>query len=213
VSIIPALIRCAKQPRCRVLTWWMILHAGFYAVTLPARYHRNRYMQVLVPVLLAAAVAGVANYVRNNGLRRPVAAAILTWQCVILSMGARLTIRDIDSITRLHLTAANWLKRHATASAVVAADDVGVLGYITDLEVIDLRGLVTPAYNSYAGDPRLRLDAAWMDGADYLLIFDRFYPDPSGTGGWLKVATWEVDESANLAAARLSLYERREAGS
>src|SRR5206468_4317515 len=37
-----------------------------------------------------------------------------------------------------------WLGRHASRDASVATPDIGAIGYFSELEVIDLGGLITP---------------------------------------------------------------------
>ncbi len=74
------------------------------------------------------------------------------------------------------VASAEWISDNTEIDAIVAAHDIGALGYFGDREVLDLAGLVD-------GDviPILRDEMAlaeWLDArqADYLMTFPGWYP-------------------------------------
>lgn len=50
----------------------------------------------------------------------------------------------VDTRYFVYREVAEWLNQHARAGASLAASEIGVVGYYTDLKIIDLHGLVTP---------------------------------------------------------------------
>jgi hypothetical protein len=71
---------------------------------------------------------------------------------------------------------AHWISRNTEPSALIAAHDIGALGYFGKRRILDLAGLVSPEVIPFIRDED-RL-AEWMDaeGADYLMTFPSWYP-------------------------------------
>ncbi len=63
-----------------------------------------------------------------------------------------------------------WLERNSPSDAVVAAPDIGAIGYYSDRRVLDLGGLVTPEIN----EMRQRIDVERIIEEGLYL---RFEPD------------------------------------
>jgi hypothetical protein len=78
--------------------------------------------------------------------RRTVVAALLAAPFVILSIGEISGFRYYTAVRaegydRAHLALARWLDEHYDASATVALMDVGIVGYYSNLRVLDITGL------------------------------------------------------------------------
>jgi hypothetical protein len=58
----------------------------------------------------------------------------------------------VDARYVIYWEAAEWLKRHAEDGQTLATPEIGVLGYYTDMRIIDLYGLVTPSLTPWAGE-------------------------------------------------------------
>jgi cytochrome c-type biogenesis protein CcmE len=72
---------------------------------------------------------------------------------------------------------ARWVSKNTEVDALVAAHDIGALGYFGDRRLLDLAGLVSPQVIPFIRDePRL---GAWLtdQGAKYLVTFPGWYPD------------------------------------
>jgi hypothetical protein len=94
--------------------------------------------RLLVPVLpLYALLAGVG----VARARTRWAVALLGLACVLpgLDLGTRIPDLRAGDLTRARtLALASWLKTHAHSAALV---DIGLIGYASDIDVIDLAGL------------------------------------------------------------------------
>jgi len=91
-------------------------------------------------------------------------------------LGANSYARDVAVIESEMVVTAKWVAQNLPADAIIAAHDIGALGYYDNHELIDLAGLVSPEVIPFIRDePRL---AAFLDakGADYLISFPAFYP-------------------------------------
>jgi hypothetical protein len=100
--------------------------------------------------------------------------AMLTLGFIVL--GARSYAQDVAVIESEMVVTAKWVSENLPAEAVIAAHDIGALGYFDTHELIDLAGLVSPEVIPFIrNEARI---AAFLDekGADYLIAFPEFYP-------------------------------------
>ena len=58
--------------------------------------------------------------------------------------GILLSAESTANINDQHLAVASWVNEHTTVKDIIAAHDVGALGYKTQRQVIDLTGLMSP---------------------------------------------------------------------
>jgi hypothetical protein len=77
----------------------------------------------------------------------------------------------IDSRYAQYREVAEWLNSHADERDTVAASEIGILGYYTDLRIIDLLGLVTPELTPWLsyGSTETAKKAIELYAPDYLL--------------------------------------------
>ncbi len=125
----------------------------------------RRILRLAAAVALAGVVVGQALTVRGVASRLPEE----KWS------GAR------DAIYR---QVAAWLATHAPPGASVAMCEVGAIAYYSDVRVIDLWGLVTPAVVEHVkrGDKEWAIDAY---RPDYVVVHYRAKGTPPGPSEWL----------------------------
>jgi hypothetical protein len=162
---------------------WALAHLGAYAFRLPATYQHGRYAMPAIPVMLALGAEGMAGWcARRHGdlLRRilarawPISLGLVAGSFWVL--GANAYAQDVAIIETEMVTAARWVARNTAVDALVAAHDIGALGYFGERGLLDLAGLVSPDVIGILRDEQAlaaRLDAA---GADYLVSFPGWYP-------------------------------------
>ena len=91
-------------------------------------------------------------------------------------LGARSYAQDVAVIESEMVVSAKWVAANLPPEVLIAAHDIGALGYFDHHELIDLAGLVSPDVIPFIRDePQL---AKYLDqrGADYLIAFPEFYP-------------------------------------
>ncbi len=162
---------------------WAAAFVAAYVIRLPATYQYGRYVMPVIPVLVAVGVPGLAGLLRLNAagfwprvLSRTWAAALAALWLAFWGQGAAVYQRDVRVIETEMVAAARWVRANTPAEAVIAAHDIGALGYFGERRLLDLAGLVSPEVIPFIRD-EARL-AAWLteSGADYLMTFPGWYP-------------------------------------
>jgi len=78
-----------------------------------------------------------------------------------------------------------WIRGHTPNDAIIAVNDIGAIAYISDRNVIDLCGLVTPEIINYFkryGDNKTGAYYYVLDRRpDYLAVFPRWFPNFTDT--------------------------------
>lgn len=163
---------------------WAAGFLGLYALRLPVTYQHGRYA---IPALPALLVVGAIGVLRRAQPRAPgalprvvsrawLAAAPLT-AAAFLALGAGAYARDVAIIETEMVAAARWIAVHTEDGALIAAHDIGALGYFGGRRIVDLAGLVSPEVVPFLRDEQAL--AAYLDarGADYLMTFPGWYPE------------------------------------
>ena len=141
----------ARSPATRFLPWiWMAAVPVLYIVRgVPVL---SRYLVPLLPLLAWLAWSLLDRAVANARPRAALAtglalAAIALAQNLVTY--TRIVRPQVDSFTAgMHASLepwGRWFADHTRADAVIAAPDIGALGYFSQRRVVDLAGLVTPA--------------------------------------------------------------------
>ncbi len=170
-----------RWARLAPAVWWLAFLAA-YAVRLPVTYQHGRYAMPAIPVLvilgsevmLAAAIRATGKWARL--LSRAWIAAALATTIAFLLPGARAYGQDVAIIETEMVATARWIESNTEPGDLIAAHDIGAVGYYSDRTLIDLAGLITPEVTAFVRD-EARL-AAYLQarGADYLMIFPGWYP-------------------------------------
>jgi hypothetical protein len=71
---------------------------------------------------------------------------------------------------------AKWVATNLPPDALVAAHDIGALGYFDYHDLIDLAGLVSPDVISFIRNEPQLANYLNQRGANYLIAFPDFYP-------------------------------------
>lgn len=168
---------------------WGACYLAIYAWRLPVTYQHGRYVMPVIPVLMVMGLEGVFMWVQpgtRRFWRRVISRAwlagigLLTAGFVVL--GARAYRQDVAIIESEMVETARWIRVSTPPSAVIAAHDIGAIGYFADRDLVDLAGLVSPEVIPFMRDePAL---ARYLDRreADYLVTFPDWYPDLSQRG-------------------------------
>jgi hypothetical protein len=162
---------------------WVCGHLGAYAWRLPKVYQHGRYAMPVVPVLLVLGMEGMLDWIElraDQPVRRLLSRA---WLLSVLAatagfwyLGAQSYGQDVAIIESEMVACSRWISENTEADAIVAAHDIGALGYFGDREVLDLAGLVDADVIPIIRDETAL--AEWLDArhADYLMTFPGWYP-------------------------------------
>jgi len=83
--------------------------------------------------------------------------------------------QDVAIIETEMVAAAKWVDQHTPADTLMAAHDIGALGYFAQRDLVDLAGLVSPEVIPFIRD-EAQIEA-YLDerGAAYLMTFPDWY--------------------------------------
>ncbi len=130
---------------------WAGGHVALYAWRLPVTYQHGRYLLTAVPIWTLYGLAGWVWLLSRSGknrvhfLMQKVAqftfAALLLF---FLLLGAQSYAQDVAFIEGEMVAAAHWLADNTPPDALIAAHDIGAIGYFAERPLLDLAGLITP---------------------------------------------------------------------
>lgn len=184
-GVIALLIRSLKMRKWRPLLplFWVLLHLGVYALQLPVTYQHGRYAIPTIPIMIFIGCQGFLGWIEpntSNEKKRFLSRAWLLSSLAILFgfwfIGAKAYSQDVAIIETEMVSASCWIAENTEETALVAAHDIGALGYYGQRSILDLAGLISPEVI-----PMIRDEAALSSfindqGADYLMTFPNWYP-------------------------------------
>jgi hypothetical protein len=158
---------------------WAAGHVFLYAWRLPVTYQHGRYLWAALPVwilfglagwqwLLAHSRAGGPSLLRRLWRR----VALLSFSALLLIfmfLGAQAYARDVAFIEGEMVEAAHWLQLHTPPDALIAAHDIGAIGYFTERPLLDLAGLISPEVVPLLADEAALAVYVQQSGARYLV--------------------------------------------
>jgi ABC-type Zn2+ transport system substrate-binding protein/surface adhesin len=74
------------------------------------------------------------------------------------------------------VVSAKWVAENVPSGDIIAAHDIGALGYFDNHELIDLAGLVSPEVIPFIRDEEKLATYLDEEGVSYLIAFPEFYP-------------------------------------
>jgi hypothetical protein len=184
-AVVLIAVRAVQQHSARLIAvlLWCVSYFVLYIVRLPA-YQHGRY---LIPAMPAFFLLGLIEYLELRqgviaGTYRQVLAKAYAWGLGMLALGffvlgARAYGQDVALIESEMVNTARWVAGNIPKSAVIAAHDIGALGYYDHHPLVDLAGLVSPEVLPFMRD-QTRL-AAFLDerNVQYLVAFPSLYPE------------------------------------
>ena len=190
---------------------WCLGFLALYALRLPVTYQHGRYVIPAMPVYFILGLAGLLEFVREDQPH---------WRWFVVTFwklatgltllafcgyGAYRYAQDVAIIESEMVTTAKWVSANIPPEALVAAHDIGALGYFGDHNLVDLAGLVSPEVIPFIRDEQ-RI-AAYLDerGVQYLVTFPDWYP--SLTSGLTPVFTTGAPYSPLFGETNMTVYE------
>lgn len=161
---------------------WTAGYLVLYISRLPV-YQHGRYIMPAMPIFFLFGLLAFAEFDAGKMFARYHWIGQVVWRGSIVMLavafvflGAQSYANDVALIESEMVVTAKWAATNLPSDALIAAHDIGALGYFDNHKLIDLAGLVSPEVIPFIRDePRLaeHLD---QQGADYLIAFPGFYP-------------------------------------
>ena len=166
------------------LIWWLG-YSLIYALLLPVTYQHGRYLMPAMPAYFLAGLAGAVELLarwKGRGLLTRVVkkvwvgASAAVWLGFAV-MGVFTYAGDVAIINTEMVKTAQWVADELPGGALVAAHDIGALGYYGRHELVDLAGLISPEVIPFIRD-EARLGRYLNErGVEYLVTFPGWYSD------------------------------------
>jgi arabinofuranosyltransferase len=158
------------------LAWWFAILSS-YAIRLPVTYQHGRYLIPAIPILIIYGVWGTRNL---PGLPRIVRRVLFISIPVLLLVfwvrGAEQYAIDVRIIDSELSETGQWISANTAPEALIAAHDIGAIGYFSGRVLVDTAGLITPEVVPFITDEAKIMAFLEDREVDYVVIFPSWYP-------------------------------------
>ena len=162
---------------------WAIGYLVMFALRLPVTYQHGRYAIPMMPAYFICGLVGTLSWVKLNSpnLYRRVASKslIIAGGMVLFSfwvLGVRAYAVDVAIIESEMVSTARWVAANIERNSIIAAHDIGALGYFTQHRLVDLAGLVSVEVVPFIRDENRLAEYLDEQQVDYLVTFPGWYP-------------------------------------
>jgi len=84
--------------------------------------------------------------------------------------------KDVTYIDNEMVTTAHWVAENVPSGTLIAAHDIGAMGYFGRHDLVDLAGLITPQVIPFIRDESKLSSYLDQRGVNYLVVFPDWYP-------------------------------------
>jgi hypothetical protein len=161
---------------------WIVGFLGLYAWRLPVTYQHGRYVMPAMPIYFLLGLMGLSGFVLGHGVGwrwmlrefwKLVTGIVLIGFWVL---GARSYAKDVAYIENEMVTTARWVAKNTPSGTLVAAHDIGAMGYFGQHDLVDLAGLITPQVIPFIRDESRISSYLNEQRISYLVVFPDWYP-------------------------------------
>jgi hypothetical protein len=160
---------------------WALGHVFLYAWRLPVTYQHGRYLMPVVPVFVIFGLAGWLQLFEGTQKRvhlgdrsifvlktfAPLTLGVLL--LIFLMLGLRAYGQDVAFINGEMVATARWLEKNTPDDKLIAAHDIGAIGYFTKKPILDIAGLISPQVIPLLADPERLAAYVKASNAQYLV--------------------------------------------
>ncbi len=161
---------------------WCLGYLLLYISRLPV-YQHGRYIMPAMPIFFLFGLLAFVEFDTGKMFSRYHWIAQTIWRGGLVMLvigfivlGANSYAQDVAVIESEMVVTANWASENLPDGVVIAAHDIGALGYFDDHKLIDLAGLISPEVIPFIRDEPQIESFLNEKGADYLIAFPGFYP-------------------------------------
>ena len=155
---------------------WAKDHLLLYALRLPVTYQRGRYLWPVLPIWIIYGLSGwlvllQSALVQRSGIltRRAIQLIFVLMLVIFLFLGGVAYQEDVAFIEGEMVATAHWLQENSQPDDLIAAHDIGAIGYFAPRPILDLAGLISPEVVPYLQDETRLMDYVKQSQADYLI--------------------------------------------
>ncbi len=161
---------------------WCAGYLWLYVSRLPV-YQHGRYIMPAMPIFFLFGLLGFMEFADSRLFNRYHWFVQTLWQVsmavvaiLFVGIGARSYAEDVALIESEMVQTAKWVSANLPPETLIAAHDIGALGYFDNHPIIDLAGLISPEVIPFIRDEGRLAIFLNERRADYLIAFPGFYP-------------------------------------
>ena len=166
---------------------WMLGYILLYLLRLPT-YQHGRYLMPAMGIFFLIGLMGFYEFLpslrtyRTRLARQAFLTAAVLFSLAFNGYGAYTYGQDVGLIESEMVVSAKWAAQNIPPGALIAAHDIGALGFFDRHAIVDLAGLISPEVIPFIRD-QARL-ASYMDDqrVEYLIAFPDWHPDLTRRG-------------------------------
>ncbi len=164
---------------------WLFGYIGMYAWRLPVTYQHGRYLIPAMPIYFIASIIGcylIWEKINQPGklrwiiLRTWLFSFAVIWLAFVF-LGANTYANDVAIINTEMVATSKWIAENTQEDAIIAAHDIGALGYFGHRRIIDLAGLITPEVIPILREEAALIDYMNRENVNYLMTFPGWYSE------------------------------------
>ena len=160
---------------------WFLGYTAIYAWKLPVVYQHGRYMMPAMPIFFLWGLSGTLQlFEKAKSAQKGLlsfgwgTALVLVW-VAFYGLGANSYAEDVAFIESEMVVTAKWVAQNLPQDALIAAHDIGALGYFDGRELVDLAGLVSPEVIPFISDEEKLKSYLNSQNVEYLIVFPSWY--------------------------------------
>jgi hypothetical protein len=163
------------------MAWWLG-YAGLYAWRLPVTYQHGRYIMPIMPIFFVWGVLGylsIQQHARFYRYRVIGKAWVLSTAVVLVlfwGIVMRVYAQDVAIIETEMVNPAKWVAAHTQPGAIIAAHDIGALGFFGEHPILDMAGLISPQVIPVMGNEQKMANFLDQHSVNYLILTFDWYP-------------------------------------
>ncbi len=195
--IFPLILFARRIVSIPYLWFYYLIFYLFYLFLFPGAtiHYWCRYQHIFIPLIIIAISGGAFELLRmckrktlQISLGALVVSSLIYNQSVPVKYLENMYSSSIENTKKTLMNLALWLKHQTPQNSLIALHDIGVIGYFSEREIIDLVGLTNPEVSEYYWDKRSKMplplserkviDYLKEKKPDYLVMFpdwDRYF--------------------------------------
>lgn len=163
---------------------WVFIYLLVYTLRLPVSYQHGRYVMPVIPAICLFGLVGMIWLIEAAAKRNWYRILRTAWTLVVIiiifsfwMLGLSAYARDVAVIESEMVDMARWVADNTDEHSILAAHDIGALGYFAGRDLLDLAGLVSPEVIPFIRDEKALRRHINKKGASYLVTFPDWYPE------------------------------------
>lgn len=196
---------------------WSFTLIVLYAIALPVIYDQGRYLMPLIPLLTIYGIEGLDQILKrfaHGSLIRSIVWLSLAGMVFLLWInGASDFAYRVQLYDKVHVQAAKWINKNTSPDVIIATHDIGIIGYYTGRQIVDLAGLVTPEVVSIMNNPLKVASYVRANHVSYLIVYSGYYRKLLTALDAHLVFSPDADHLRAIGVEPFEVYEIRDKGS